>query len=155
MFCVYACVFDRGNRVAASLSLAVNSQFVLRRSAGFAMSFQSILRSEPTNATPVLLPDTMFHLLTLAFDGSIPAVYHHLFPHGAVSHTPSDSAGVHERCRVHALNILKLLFHDASLAGTLERYIAAAMQAAITGFQSSSWAVRNSSMMVFAVVTTR
>jgi hypothetical protein len=56
---------------------------------------------------------------------------------------------------VHALNILKLLFLDAILASDLEHYLSVAMQAAVLGFRSDSWAVRNSSMMVFAVITSR
>lgn len=37
--------------------------FILRRSAGFAYSFLALLRAEPLNGTPVLLPLAMRSLL--------------------------------------------------------------------------------------------
>ena len=64
-------------------------QFVLRRSAGFAMSFQSVVRAEPTNAAPVLLPRTLQRLLYYAFDGAIPDTFAHVLQTSGVWSTLS------------------------------------------------------------------
>lgn len=122
----------------------------MRRSAGFALAFLSILKAEPPNMPVTLLPVVMQRLLSHAFNGDVPTVYAK-----ALGNPEPTPGGVSERCRVHALNILKLLFHDSSMVKSMEAYVAPALQASIVGFQATSWGVRNSSMMVFAVVTTR
>jgi hypothetical protein len=124
----------------------------MRRSAGFAQAFLSILKAEPSGLPPVLLPVVLQHMLYFAFNASVPPEFARVArPAGA----PVAPADVPERCRVHALNILKLLFHDSSLVRGLEAYVAPALHASVLGFQSGSWAVRNSSMMVFSEVVTR
>ena len=118
------------------------------------MVFRSIIRAEPANAAPVLLPRCMQRLLYNAFSGVVPTVYTSVVNEAKLP-AGTPAVPVHERCRVHALNIMKLLFQDSSLGGALEHYVSPALHAAIVGFKSSSWAVRNSSMMVFAMVTSR
>ncbi|RHY37844.1 hypothetical protein DYB25_003536 [Aphanomyces astaci] len=107
-------------------------QFILRRSAGFASSFVAILRAEPRNAAATLLPHVLATLLRLARD--------------------VDTV---ERVRVHALNILKLLGQDAILAEDVAVFVPDLLTVAVHGFESKSWAVRNSSMMLFAAATQR
>jgi hypothetical protein len=119
--------------------------FILRRSSGFAFSFVSILRAEPRNSAAVILPLVMSNLLRLAS-------------------LDTDSVAltkIHEdhhmlwRSRVHALNILKLICQDAVLADDVSVYVSRMLEVAIFGFDCESWAVRNSSMMLFAATTQR
>jgi hypothetical protein len=104
-------------------------QFFLRRSTGFATAFSSILRSEPT-ATRV---ESMKKAMRRLFDAAVP------------------NKNVNDwRRRVHSLNVLKMVFEDAWLSTDLQPHASDAMELAINGFRSTSWAVRNSSMMLFA-----
>uniref|UniRef100_A0ACB8GB73 Uncharacterized protein n=1 Tax=Sphaerodactylus townsendi TaxID=933632 RepID=A0ACB8GB73_9SAUR len=57
--------------------------------------------------------------------------------------------------QVHALNILRALFKDTRLGENIIPYVADGMQAAILGFMSSVWAVRNSSTLLFSTLITR
>ncbi|KAL4100265.1 hypothetical protein PRIC1_008059 [Phytophthora ramorum] len=59
------------------------------------------------------------------------------------------------RARVHALNILKLICQDGVLAEDVARYVVDMFELAVRGFDCGSWAVRNSSMMLFAAATQR
>ena len=115
---------------------------VLRRSAGFAFSFLSLLRSEPKNCPPVLLPVAMDRLFFHAVNGC-----------GVDEKEPNtDSAW---RSIVHALNIIRLILLDATLGPDLFPYVTEATKIAVRGFKSDRWAVRNSSMMVFSAVVQR
>ncbi|EQC31824.1 hypothetical protein SDRG_10612 [Saprolegnia diclina VS20] len=106
--------------------------FILRRSAGFASSFVALLRSEPRNAAATMLPKVLSVLLRLG-----------------------GRANAIDKSRVHALNILKLLAQDAVLAEDMAAHVPSMLRLAIDGFESTSWAVRNSSMMLFAAATQR
>ena len=66
-----------------------------------------------------------------------------------------SGVGASWRPAVHALNIMRAALLDGALASDLQAYLAPAMRVAVRGFQSPSWPVRNSSMMVFAAVTSR
>jgi hypothetical protein len=59
------------------------------------------------------------------------------------------------RARVHALNVLCLLFRDGALGDLCGTYLPAALCTAVGGFSSPSWAVRNSCMMLFAAAADR
>jgi hypothetical protein len=61
------------------------------------------------------------------------------------------------RTSVHALNVLRLIFIDATLGKNhhTDRYISDAIMIAISGFKSLKWAVRNSSMMLFTALVQR
>ncbi|POM67184.1 THADA protein [Phytophthora palmivora] len=59
------------------------------------------------------------------------------------------------RARVHALNILKLICQDGMLAEDVACYVVDMFELAVRGFDCGSWAVRNSSMMLFAAATQR
>ena len=78
---------------ANSNTLAIQV-FILRRSAGFAFSFLSLLRAEPKNCTPVMLPIAMTALFEYASKGS---------------NEKQDEilAGDGWRSVVHALNIVR------------------------------------------------
>lgn len=119
--------------------------FILRRSSGFAFCFLAILRAEPRNSAAVILPKVMLTLLRLAGQDTDAAekrniqLEHHLM----------------WRARVHALNILRLICQDAVLAEDVARYVVDMFELAVRGFDCGSWAVRNSSMMLFAAATQR
>ncbi|RLN93046.1 hypothetical protein BBJ28_00005477 [Nothophytophthora sp. Chile5] len=116
--------------------------FILRRSSGFAFSFVAILRAEPRNSAAVILPKVMSTLLRLAgqdTDAAEQLEQHHTL----------------WRARVHALNILKLVCQDGVLAEDVARYVVHMFELAVGGFDCGSWAVRNSSMMLFAAATQR
>ncbi|GMF65687.1 unnamed protein product [Phytophthora lilii] len=119
--------------------------FILRRSSGFAFSFVAILRSEPRNSAAVILPKVMSTLLRLAGEDTDAA-------------EKRDTHQEHHslwRARVHALNILKLICQDGVLAEDVARYVVDMFELAVRGFDCGSWAVRNSSMMLFAAATQR
>uniref|UniRef100_K3WBV9 Uncharacterized protein n=1 Tax=Globisporangium ultimum (strain ATCC 200006 / CBS 805.95 / DAOM BR144) TaxID=431595 RepID=K3WBV9_GLOUD len=118
--------------------------FILRRSSGFAFSFVAILRSEPRNSAAIILPKVMANLLRLAsLDTDV------------IAAKSQQQQHLLWRSRVHALNILKLICQDAVLADDVAVYVAQMLEIAVFGFDCSSWAVRNSSMMLFAAATQR
>ncbi len=55
--------------------------------------------------------------------------------------------------QVHALNILKAVFRESSVSQAVLPHVAMATQAAIDGFASPLWAVRNSATQLFGKVT--
>ncbi|KAG6959994.1 hypothetical protein JG688_00009823 [Phytophthora aleatoria] len=119
--------------------------FILRRSSGFAFSFVAILRAEPRNSAAVILPKVMATLLRLAGEDTDAAEKREI-------HQDHHSLW---RARVHALNILKLICQDGVLAEDVARYVVDMFELAVRGFDCGSWAVRNSSMMLFAAAAQR
>ncbi|XP_033000765.1 thyroid adenoma-associated protein isoform X2 [Lacerta agilis] len=105
-----------------------------RRSAGIPFYIQALLASEPKKGKAGLLKMTMKELISLVSPSSTPA-----------STVP----------QVHALNILRALFKDTRLGENIIPYVADGMRAAILGFTSSVWAVRNSSTLLFSTLITR
>jgi len=59
------------------------------------------------------------------------------------------------RCRVHALNVLRMIILDAPLASEIGPLVGDTIIASILGYDDSSWAIRNSSTMVFAAAMLR
>ncbi|XP_014806547.1 PREDICTED: thyroid adenoma-associated protein isoform X2 [Calidris pugnax] len=104
-----------------------------RRSAGIPFYIQALLASEPKSKTD-LLKMTMKELVSLA----------------APLNEPSSVIP-----QVHALNILRALFRDTRLGENIMPYVADGIQAAILGFMSPVWAVRNSSTLLFSALITR
>ncbi|XP_075352416.1 tRNA (32-2'-O)-methyltransferase regulator THADA isoform X2 [Mycteria americana] len=106
---------------------------VTRRSAGIPFYVQALLASEPKSKTD-LLKMTMKELISLA--------------------APlNESSTVIPQ--VHALNTLRALFRDTRLGENIMPYVADGIQAAILGFMSPVWAVRNSSTLLFSALITR
>ncbi|NWQ77060.1 THADA protein, partial [Columbina picui] len=105
-----------------------------RRSAGIPFYIQALLASEPKKSKADLLKMTMKELIPLA----------------APLNEPSSVIP-----QVHALNILRALFRDTRLGENIMPYVADGMQAAILGFMSPVWAVRNSSTLLFSALITR
>ncbi|NWR70297.1 THADA protein, partial [Centropus unirufus] len=105
-----------------------------RRSAGIPFYIQALLASEPKKGKTDLLKKTMKELMSLASPLNEPS-----------SVIP----------QVHALNILRALFRDTRLGENIMPYVAEGIQAAILGFMSPVWAVRNSSTLLFSALITR
>ncbi|NXA46117.1 THADA protein, partial [Nothocercus julius] len=105
-----------------------------RRSAGIPFYIQALLASEPKKGKADLLKMTMKELLSLAAPLK-----------ESTSMIP----------QVHALNILRALFRDTRLGENIMPYVADGIQAAILGFVSPVWAVRNSSTLLFSALITR
>ncbi|XP_069090089.1 tRNA (32-2'-O)-methyltransferase regulator THADA isoform X1 [Pleurodeles waltl] len=95
---------------------------------------RALLGSEPKNCKDGLLKRTMKELISLAMPLNEPQ-----------STIP----------QVHALNILRALFRDTRLGENIIPYVADGTQAAILGFTSPVWAVRNSSTLLFSTLITR
>ncbi|XP_062427880.1 tRNA (32-2'-O)-methyltransferase regulator THADA isoform X1 [Rhea pennata] len=105
-----------------------------RRSAGIPFYIQALLASEPKKGKADMLKMTMEELMSLA--------------------APlNESSNIVPQ--VHALNILRALFRDTRLGENIMPYVADGMQAAILGFMSPVWAVRNSSTLLFSALITR
>ncbi|KAM3931868.1 tRNA (32-2'-O)-methyltransferase regulator THADA [Leptodactylus fuscus] len=108
-----------------------------RRSAGIPFYIQALLASEPKNSKAGLLKMTMKELISLAMP-------------------PSDSSGNSSTIpQVHALNVLRAVFRDTRLGENVIPYVGEGTQAAILGFTSPVWAVRNSSTLLFSTLITR
>ncbi|XP_006882382.1 PREDICTED: thyroid adenoma-associated protein [Elephantulus edwardii] len=105
-----------------------------RRSAGIPFYIQALLASEPKKGKMGLLKITMKELISLARPMS-----------DLQSTVP----------QVHALNILRALFRDTRLGENIIAYVADGAKAAILGFTSPVWAVRNSSTLLFSTLITR
>lgn len=124
-----------GGWLDSLLGQITTSEFILRRSAGYGLAIQVIVASEPHNVAPCLLQRAMSCLLAHA---------------GA-----TDGARDVVRARVHALNVMRLMFWDSQLARDVPPYVHRALEIAFLGFHAPMWAVRNSSMMLFTAVVTR
>uniref|UniRef100_A0A8C0D8N6 tRNA (32-2'-O)-methyltransferase regulator THADA n=1 Tax=Balaenoptera musculus TaxID=9771 RepID=A0A8C0D8N6_BALMU len=105
-----------------------------RRSAGIPFYIQALLASEPKKGKMDLLKITMKELISLA---------------GPTDDSQSTVP------KVHALNILRALFRDTRLGEIIIPYVADGAKAAILGFTSPVWAVRNSSTLLFSTLITR
>ncbi|GFT74739.1 thyroid adenoma-associated protein homolog [Nephila pilipes] len=105
-----------------------------RRSAGLPFIIQALLTSEPGISSSLFFKDTISSLLSMA---SIQKIEGNL-----------DE-------KVHALNILRALFRDACLSDVLIPFVSEALKVSIIGFKSQSWAVRNSSTLLFSALMTR
>ncbi|XP_062911751.1 tRNA (32-2'-O)-methyltransferase regulator THADA-like isoform X2 [Mobula hypostoma] len=107
-----------------------------RRSAGIPFYIQALVSSEPRCSNLSRLKMTMSELITLSM--------------------PATSQDEHATIpQVHALNILRALFRDTKLGENVIPYVADGLQAAILGFTSPVWAVRNSSTLLFSALITR
>uniref|UniRef100_A0A3Q2TPU4 tRNA (32-2'-O)-methyltransferase regulator THADA n=1 Tax=Fundulus heteroclitus TaxID=8078 RepID=A0A3Q2TPU4_FUNHE len=108
-----------------------------RRSAGIPFYIQALLSSEPKSSSCSLLKMTMRELIALA--------------------TPSADQNTDGSTvpQVHALNILRALYRDTRLGENVIPFVSDGMQAAVLGFTSPVWAVRNSSTLLFSTLITR
>ncbi|XP_060943826.1 thyroid adenoma-associated protein [Limanda limanda] len=108
-----------------------------RRSAGIPFYIQALLSSEPKLSSCSLLKMTMRELISLAMPSA---------------DRNNESSSVPQ---VHALNILRALYRDTRLGENILPFVSDGMQAAVLGFTSPVWAVRNSSTLLFSTLITR
>uniref|UniRef100_A0A8C7YBV7 tRNA (32-2'-O)-methyltransferase regulator THADA n=1 Tax=Oryzias sinensis TaxID=183150 RepID=A0A8C7YBV7_9TELE len=108
-----------------------------RRSAGIPFYIQALLSSEPKSSSCSLLKMTMRELTALAMPSA---------------DRNTDSSTVPQ---VHALNILRALYRDTRLGENIIPFVSDGVQAAVLGFTSPVWAVRNSSTLLFSALITR
>ncbi|XP_070833382.1 thyroid adenoma-associated protein [Chaetodon trifascialis] len=108
-----------------------------RRSAGIPFYIQALLSSEPKSSSCSLLKMTMRELIALAMPSA---------------DRNSDSSTIPQ---VHAVNILRALYRDTRLGENIIPFVSDGMQAAVLGFTSPVWAVRNSSTLLFSTLITR
>ncbi|ESO99953.1 hypothetical protein LOTGIDRAFT_112768, partial [Lottia gigantea] len=107
-----------------------------RRSAGIPFYVQALLGTEPEVNDHKSFQKAMTILLKLSMNESSPCT----------TNNPP---------RVHALNILKVLFKDNKLGDFVSPYISDGLIAAILGFKSKFWSVRNSSTLLLSSLMTR
>lgn len=148
----------------------------LRRSTGYALGFQAIMRSEFSNNASTIMELCTEILQTL--------VRYCLPPEKEIKRTidqlsclrngqePSSlffSCGdtslkdpffipdhaYEARTRVHALNVMRMLVLDAPLSTVVGPFIGDAIIVALLGYSDPSWAVRNSATMVFSAAMLR
>jgi hypothetical protein len=130
--------------------------FILRRSAGFAYSFLSILRSEPANSQPILLIYTMKSLLEITEQGLLESSSCNNNSSNISGDGDNNSSGKELwKLSVHALNVIRLILLDSSFGYDLDSFIIRIMILIIQGFASSIWSIRNSSMMCFSAIIQR
>ncbi|XP_065815241.1 thyroid adenoma-associated protein isoform X1 [Labrus bergylta] len=108
-----------------------------RRSAGIPFYIQALLSSEPKSSSCSLLKMTMRELIALAMPSA---------------DRNTDTSTVPQ---VHALNILRALYRDTRLGENIIPFVSEGLQAAVLGFTSPVWAVRNSSTLLFSTLITR
>ncbi|KAK3597815.1 hypothetical protein CHS0354_029374 [Potamilus streckersoni] len=116
---------DPGSRLCAT-----------RRSAGIPFYVQALVTTEPTSTGRMCFREAMEELLTLSL-------------------TPEGSVGSTVNAKVHALNILRALYRDTRLGEDVTPYITDGLKAAILGFKSLLWAVRNSATLLLGAMMTR
>uniref|UniRef100_A0A3Q3F2S4 tRNA (32-2'-O)-methyltransferase regulator THADA n=1 Tax=Labrus bergylta TaxID=56723 RepID=A0A3Q3F2S4_9LABR len=109
-----------------------------RRSAGIPFYIQVCSPlSEPKSSSCSLLKMTMRELIALAMPSA---------------DRNTDTSTVPQ---VHALNILRALYRDTRLGENIIPFVSEGLQAAVLGFTSPVWAVRNSSTLLFSTLITR
>ncbi|KAK9806642.1 hypothetical protein WJX73_003561, partial [Symbiochloris irregularis] len=106
---------------------------IVRRSAGLPVSIVAIFLSEPDNTRKVLLARGM----------------------SAILHISSGAVSSEVWPRVHAFNILRLIFQEAKLAVSTTGYCAEGMQLTMQAMAAGAWEVRNAANMTFTSLINR
>jgi len=134
---------------------------ILRRSSGYALGLLATMRSETSNGIPsTICPMVLSKLLRLSLPpasiveaklkrlglSSFQFTFSREFPELSFV----DDEEYQWKSRVHALNILRFAILDAPLAKELRWYISDCIISAFIGYDDASWAVRNSSTMVYS-----
>ncbi|XP_050405333.1 thyroid adenoma-associated protein homolog [Patella vulgata] len=107
-----------------------------RRSAGIPFYAQALLTTEPLANEQRCFNQTMKRLLELSV-------------------CKTSTSTTDNPPKVHALNILRVLFKDNKLGDFVAPYISAGLKASILGFKSKYWSVRNSSTLLLSALMVR
>ncbi|KAI9264395.1 putative death-receptor fusion protein-domain-containing protein [Phascolomyces articulosus] len=118
-------------------SITSNNISITRRSAGLPLCILAIVSSERSSKKK-MLDKTMKKLLELANQ-----------------EPPPDADQRIDMPQVHAYNIMRTIFMDAKLATAVLGYASDGFSLAISGFSSSSWAIRNCAVMLFSTLLQR
>lgn len=105
------------------------SMSTTRRSAGLGYAVLALLSAYPSRAQSEHIEFTMCALRRLSQSDVVPTI--------------------------HALNIMRVLVMDSTLAGSMSRYTNEVLTHAVRHFSADAWGVRNASMMLFAATSTR
>lgn len=108
-------------------------QTVFRRSAGLPSAVVAFLKAEPVGMKITNFPIVLAKLQELAV---------------------TDLEGRPE-VRIHAINILRVVFQDAELKKDMEHYMGEGLALAIRGFSNNDWSIRNSSLMLYSAIMKR
>ncbi|KAG0183361.1 hypothetical protein DFQ28_008852 [Apophysomyces sp. BC1034] len=118
-------------------SLTSSNISITRRSAGLPLCILAIVSSE-LSSKKELLDRAMKKLFELSS-----------------TEPPADSDQKIDLPQVHAYNILRTIFMDSKLGSSVLEYASDGFSLAISGFSSSSWAIRNCSVMLFSTLLQR
>ncbi|RIB14541.1 putative death-receptor fusion protein [Gigaspora rosea] len=121
-------------------AITTSSISITRRSAGLPLCILAIVNSEPSTQK-TLLPWAMKVLLNIGSQ--------------KVSTDDEIDQQIVDLPQVHAFNILRTIFMDAKLGADVLPYVSDGFMLAINGFCSSSWAIRNCSVMLFSTLLQR
>eukprot|EP00118_Oscarella_pearsei_P004268 m.17973 g.17973 ORF g.17973 m.17973 type:complete len:1862 (+) comp27575_c0_seq3:14-5599(+) len=129
--------------VLVMLSNATLSESLIftRRSAGLPFFVQALLATEPDTAGRPHLKSVMAGLLDIS----------------EMTNVPEEDLSEKSLTlpQVHALNILRDLYKDSRLGEHVVSFIARGISTAVQGFSSNSWAVRNSSTLLYSSLISR
>ena len=128
---LYNLTQDLLEKILSNLQNNVFKNF-LRRSAGIPPAILCLLKTEPLGRRSKLLPTTFTTIFAIL-----------------------DKEDQLRELKIHALNILKLIFQDAQMKYDIEPFIGKCFKYAINGFMSNDWSLRNSSLMLFAAIWKR
>ncbi|KAI7824451.1 putative death-receptor fusion protein-domain-containing protein [Kickxella alabastrina] len=120
---------------------------VTRRSAGWPLCLLSILTCDK-NATQALLPRAIDRIFVLAADLQIES-------DGPSQDTTTAADSTTDLPQVHAINMLRVLLDDHTLAADIVPYVEHAYVLALTGLRSRRWAIRNVCSLLYAALTRR
>ncbi|KAJ2806282.1 hypothetical protein H4R21_000936 [Coemansia helicoidea] len=119
---------------------------VTRRSAGWPLCLLAIVTCDKL-ATQALLPRAMDRIFGLAGD---------LLTGGPEANDDAGGVdGTTDLPQVHALNMLRELVDDHTLASEVVPYVEQAYVLSLTGLQSRKWAIRNACSLLYAALTRR
>ncbi|GMI19685.1 hypothetical protein TrCOL_g1009, partial [Triparma columacea] len=130
-------------------------QSTLRRSSGYAFGFLSMMKAEcscfpPTSPLPITTATIKSLLHWSSPSASQFKAHAERLSLELPTITPIDDENYDWKCRVHSMNILRLLLLDSTLSLQLAPYVGDAIVISLLGFGDGSWAVSNSATMVFA-----
>lgn len=108
-------------------------QTIFRRSAGLPSAIVALLKAEPVGMKNTTFPVVLQKLQELAV---------------------KDMEG-HPEVRIHAINILRIIFQDAELKKDMEHFMGQGLALAIRGFSNNDWSIRNSSLMLYSAIMKR
>ncbi|KAJ2557812.1 hypothetical protein EV175_001118, partial [Coemansia sp. RSA 1933] len=115
---------------------------VTRRSAGWPLCLLSILTCDK-HATHALMPRAMDRIFRLAASLELEQV------------AEPDGDGTTDLPQVHAINMLRSLLDDHTLAADVVPYIEQAYILSLSGLRSRRWAIRNVCGLLYAALTRR